>query len=97
MVGEIAYAPDFVKSLDKLVVKLYEKEYFGFIDSSFVYTNKIYEYIESKIELSNHLKSLILSNVIPMFSAAKVSNKKKQIIEQKINPLRNLMRTLRLI
>lgn len=81
---KIIFLPEVLDYFDKLVGKLFEKEYFGFIDSSFVYTSKIYEYIESNIELSNHLKSLILSNVILVFAAAKISNKKNKLSYRKL-------------
>jgi len=49
MVGQIIYLPEFINYLDKLVFTLYKKEYFGFIESSQDFIDKIYDFIESNI------------------------------------------------
>lgn len=59
MVGEIEliYTPTVVRSLDDLVVILYKKEYFGFIDSAEKYVSDIYEAIPERIMKTTHKKT----------------------------------------
>ncbi len=42
---EIILLPEVISKLNQLVNILYEKEYFGFIDSAFNYANNIYDFI----------------------------------------------------
>ncbi len=42
---EIILLPEVISKLNQLVNTLYEKEYFGFIDSAFNYANNIYDFI----------------------------------------------------
>ena len=52
MVGkiEIIYTKEFIEYLDDLVLILYKKEYFGFIESADIYVSKIYDFIEQDIQ-----------------------------------------------
>jgi hypothetical protein len=45
----IVYSKNFIEYLDDLVKILYFKEYFGFIESADMYTDKIYDFIEINI------------------------------------------------
>lgn len=54
MEGQLIYKYEFVEKLDKLVHQLFEKEYFGFIDSSEDYIQKIFFFIIENIHLSHH-------------------------------------------
>ncbi len=47
---EIIYTKAFIEYLDTLVFILYKKEYFGFIESSESYIDKIYDFIEQDIQ-----------------------------------------------
>lgn len=55
--GEIEYLYDFVNLIDNLINKLYINEYLRFEDSCLNYANRIYQFIEVNIELSNHLNT----------------------------------------
>jgi hypothetical protein len=46
-VEEIILLPEVIYKLNQLVNILYEKEYFGFIDSAFNYANNIYDFIHT--------------------------------------------------
>ncbi len=52
---KIVYSKEVLEFLDQLVYKLFEKEYFGFMDSSIEYVLKILEETENRI-FSNHYK-----------------------------------------
>jgi hypothetical protein len=44
-VEKIILLPEVILQLNNLIKTLYEKEYFGFIDSAFDYTDSIYNFI----------------------------------------------------
>jgi len=46
-VEKIILLPEVIYKLNELINILYEKEYFGFIESSFKYVNDIYDFIHS--------------------------------------------------
>lgn len=50
MVGEINYSPLFIDELDDLAKVLYQQKYFSFVEDVDIYIDKIYDFIESKIE-----------------------------------------------
>ena len=56
MVGEIEiiYTPHVIRSLDDLVITLYKKEYFGFIDSAENYVSDIYATIPDRLKKMLH-------------------------------------------
>lgn len=45
----ILYKPEVVSYINGLVYKLYEKEYFGFLESALSYKNKLLDFIENNI------------------------------------------------
>ncbi|AXB56572.1 hypothetical protein [Flavobacterium fluviale] len=59
MVGEIEviYTSSVIHYLDDLVVTLYKKEYFGFIESAEEYVLHIYDAIPERIKKSSHKKT----------------------------------------
>ncbi|TDW46421.1 hypothetical protein EV144_10688 [Flavobacterium sp. 270] len=59
MVGkiEVIYTPDVIRSLDDLVITLYKREYFGFIDSAEKYVSDIYDAIPERIKKITHKKA----------------------------------------
>jgi hypothetical protein len=61
MVGEIevVYTPNVIHYLDDLVIILYKKEYFGFIESAEEYVSNIYNAIPERIKKSAHKKTPI--------------------------------------
>ncbi len=59
MVGEIEiiFTPEVIRYLDDLVVTLYKKEYFGFIESAEDYVSDIHNAIPERIKKSLHKKT----------------------------------------
>ena len=59
MVGEIEviFAPSVIYYLDDLVIILYKKEYFGFIESAIEYVSNIYNAIPERIKKTLHKKT----------------------------------------
>ena len=59
MVGKIdvLISLDVILFLDDLINQLYNKEYFGFIDSADHYVDKIYDFMENDIHTFPHKKS----------------------------------------
>lgn len=59
MVGkiEVVFTPSVISYLDDLVVILYKKEYFGFIESAEKYVDDIYDVIPERIKKSPHKKT----------------------------------------
>lgn len=59
MVGkiEVIFTPKVIRYLDDLVVLLYEKEYFGFIDAAEVYVSNIYDAIPKIVKVFQHKKT----------------------------------------
>lgn len=59
MVGkiEINSTPDVIRFLDDLVIKLYNEEYFGFIESAEKYVSDIYDAIPERIKKTTHKKT----------------------------------------
>lgn len=59
MVGkiEVIFAPSVISFLDDLVVILYKKEYFGFIESAEKYVDDIYDAVPERIKKSPHKKT----------------------------------------
>ncbi|MEG2100250.1 MAG: hypothetical protein RRY99_01960 [Flavobacterium sp.] len=59
MVGkiEVIFAPSVISYLDDLVVILYKKEYFGFIESAEEYVDDIYDAVPERIRKSPHKKT----------------------------------------
>lgn len=53
----IVYSKFFEEIINELIDVLYEKEYFGFKESSKLYTEKIYDYIFENIEFPISKKS----------------------------------------
>ena len=51
---QIIFTLEFDSYLEELIYKLFEKEYFGFIESSSNYVAKIYDFIELKINTLHH-------------------------------------------
>jgi hypothetical protein len=45
-VGKVTYSKEFIDHLDSLIHILYEKEYFGYIESSIEYVLGIYDFLE---------------------------------------------------
>jgi len=58
MVGkiEVIFTPSVISYLDNLVLVLYRKEYFGFIESAEEYVDDIYDAVPEKIRKSPHKK-----------------------------------------
>ncbi|MDA6072252.1 hypothetical protein NJT12_21725 [Flavobacterium sp. AC] len=56
MVGkiEVIYTPSVISHLNDLVIILYKKEYFGFIESADEYVDDIYDAIPERIKKSPH-------------------------------------------
>jgi len=52
MVGEIevVFTPSVIRYLDDLVITLYKKEYFGFIESAEEYVANIYDVVPERIK-----------------------------------------------
>jgi hypothetical protein len=61
MVGkiEVIFTPSVIRYLDDLVVILYKKQYFGFIESAEEYVDDIYDVIPERIKKSPHKKTPI--------------------------------------
>jgi hypothetical protein len=59
MVGkvEVILTPSVISYLDDLVLILYKKEYFGFIESAEEYVDEIYDAIPERIKKSPHKKA----------------------------------------
>lgn len=57
MVGKVKFAPEVEDYLDSLVFKLYLKDYFGFIDSSFDFVEKLVRYVIDEIYMIQHKKT----------------------------------------
>ena len=59
MVGEIevVFTPSVISYLDNLVLILYKKEYFGFIESAEEYVDAIYDVVPERIKKSPHKKT----------------------------------------
>jgi hypothetical protein len=59
MVGEVEviFAPSVIYYLDDLVIILYKKEYFGFIESAVEYVSNIYNAIPERIKKTLHKKT----------------------------------------
>ncbi|MEN2488107.1 hypothetical protein AAYQ05_09955 [Flavobacterium sp. B11] len=59
MVGkiEVIFTPLVISYLDNLVLVLYRKEYFGFIESAEEYVDGIYDAVPEKIRKSPHKKT----------------------------------------
>ncbi|WET04488.1 hypothetical protein [Flavobacterium sp. YJ01] len=59
MVGqiEVVFTPSVISYLDDLVVILYKKEYFGFIESAEEYVDAIYDAVPERIKKSLHKKT----------------------------------------
>lgn len=59
MVGkiEVVFTPSVISYLDDLVLILYKKEYFGFIESAEEYVDDIYDAVPEKIRKSPHKKT----------------------------------------
>ena len=52
MVGEIEiiYSQNFIDYVDELTLVLYRLKYFSFIESSYHYTDKIYDFVDENID-----------------------------------------------
>ena len=61
MVGkiEVIFTSSVIRYLDDLVVILYKKQYFGFIESAEEYVDDIYDVIPERIKKSPHKKTPI--------------------------------------
>lgn len=46
--------PSVIDYLDELIIKLYENEYFGFLESAETYVSNIYDFIPELIENQKH-------------------------------------------
>lgn len=59
MVGkiEVIFTPFVISYLDDLVVILYKKQYFGFIESAEEYVDNIYDAVPERIKKSPHKKT----------------------------------------
>jgi len=59
MVGkiEVIFTPAVISYLDELVVILYKKQYFGFIESAEEYVDNIYDAVPERIKKSPHKKT----------------------------------------
>jgi hypothetical protein len=57
MVGKIEFSPEIIEYLDSLVFKLYEKEYFGFIENSFEYIENLVQHVMKEIHSIPHKKT----------------------------------------
>ncbi|AWK04385.1 hypothetical protein HYN56_09115 [Flavobacterium crocinum] len=59
MVGkiEVVFTPSVISYLDDLVLILYKKEYFGFIESAEKYVDDIYDAVSDRIKKSSHKKT----------------------------------------
>ena len=53
----IIFSEEFHLSIEELTEILYEKEYFGFKEDCFIYTNKIYDFVENYIDFPITKKS----------------------------------------
>lgn len=54
--GQVTYSKEFIDHLDSLIHILYEKEYFGYIESSIEYVLGIYDFLEANIYKLPHKK-----------------------------------------
>lgn len=54
---KIIYTPDVIRSLDDLVVVLYKKEYFGFVESAENYVLDIYDTVPERLKKTTHKKT----------------------------------------
>ncbi|WP_433780106.1 hypothetical protein [Flavobacterium anhuiense] len=54
---KIIYTPDVIRSLDDLVVVLYKKEYFGFVESAENYVLDIYDAVPERLKKTTHKKN----------------------------------------
>ena len=59
MVGEVEviFTSDVIRYLDDLVITLYKKEYFSFIESAEEYVSKIYDAVSERIKKTPHKKT----------------------------------------
>ena len=59
MVGKIdvIFTPSVIRYLDDLIVVLYRKEYFGFIESAEEYVSNIYDTVPERIKKTQHKKT----------------------------------------
>ena len=59
MVGEIEviFTPSVIHYLDDLVIILYKKEYFGFIESAIEYVSNLYNVIPERIKKTSHKRT----------------------------------------
>lgn len=59
MVGkiEVIFTPSVISYFDDLVIILYKKEYFGFIESAEEYVDNIYDAVPERIKKSQHKKA----------------------------------------
>lgn len=48
--ASIKFSPDVIFYINRLTIKLFEKEYFGFLESAIEYKDKIIEFIEINIK-----------------------------------------------
>ena len=49
--AEVKFKPEIVTYLNKLVLKLFEAQYFGFMESAIKYKDELIDYIESNISI----------------------------------------------
>lgn len=54
---EVVFTSSVISYLDNLVLTLYKKEYFGFIESAEGYVDNIYDAVAEKIRKSPHKKN----------------------------------------
>ncbi|KAF2511874.1 hypothetical protein [Flavobacterium foetidum] len=54
---KVIFADSVLEYFDNLVFILFEEEYFGFVESAQIYTNKIVDYIKSNISTFPHRKT----------------------------------------
>lgn len=74
--GKVTYSKEFVDHLDSLIHILYEREYFGYIESSIEYVLGIYDFIEVNICKLPHKK---LPNTLRLLGSYFISfNSNKQ-------------------
>jgi hypothetical protein len=54
---EVIFTPSVISYFDDLVIVLYKKEYFGFIESAEEYVDNIYDAVPERIKKSQHKKA----------------------------------------
>jgi hypothetical protein len=59
MVGkiEVIFTSNVISYLDDLIITLYKKEYFGFLESAEEYVSNIYDAVSEQIKKSSHKKT----------------------------------------